>query len=258
MELTNNILIPILAGTALITLLVGFIISFVFMYRKAQLNFKLERQAFQQTLLETQVEIKEQTLTDLSRELHDNLGQIASLIKINLSMLSFKESPENQQKVKDSIELLKQLIHDIRHLSSTLNSDNLKTHGLIATIQRDVEKIQSSGFIAITFETNTNQPLIGFESTVFLYRMFQEMTNNLIKHAQATEAEVKISVQNKLLTLSVKDNGQGIPPTVLNDKSQGNGLRNLEQRCKLIGANLNIDTAANSGTLIEIKLPLKA
>ncbi|MFZ6051510.1 sensor histidine kinase [Halocola ammonii] len=251
-------LLPLYVGTALFSIMVLFIILFVVSYRKSQIKFQLERQQYQRAILQTEVEIREQTLTDISRDLHDNFGQVASLIKINLNLLSANLEKDDQLKVIESKELLTQMIQDIRELSSSLQGDKIEKIGLAEKISRDVNRVNASGYIKVQFINDIKDFTPPPHYSIFVYRMFQEMINNILKHSEASEAEVKLEANEGSFKLSVKDDGIGM--MLANNghqknKSGGNGLRNIKERCKIIGAKYSIDSSPNSGTFIEITLP---
>lgn len=251
--------IPLIAGTILVTVLVVFIILFVILYKKAQLKFELERQEFQQALLQTEVEIREQTLSNISRDLHDNFGQIASLVKIHLAMISKTElKEEDRTRVEESVELVRDLIKEIRSLSTSLNSQNLAELGIVSMIENDISRIKRTGFIDIQLHYKPVHISIDPQKAIFLYRMFQEMINNILKHSEATKASVGIESSAGTLTLKVNDNGKGMPKQKLKNDQKGvfgNGLLNIKERCKIIGATYSIESYPNKGTFIEIKLP---
>lgn len=252
--------IPIVTGTALFVVLAGFIILFVMQYRKAQLKFQLERQQFQQALLEAEVEMREQTLQEVSRDLHDNFGQIASLIKMNLNMLPQQQKSEEQQRISESIELLKTLIADIRALSRDLAGKNIPDTGLVELIRRDVARVSRAGQIEVKITGLSENLHPDPEVVVFVYRMFQEILNNMIKHSQASHAQVSLQEEGGQLKLQVKDNGKGIPADLLRtseSRTQGSGLRNIRERCRIIGGQCRIESSPAKGTFIEILAPLK-
>ena len=125
-ELTfSEIIIFIVAGISFFLLLSIFIIYFIFLYRKRQKHFeqvqKTKEAQYRQALLQSKMEIREQTLQHISRELHDNLGQIASLIKINLNVLPKNLSGDVDRKIEETKELSRQLILDIKGMSQSLN-----------------------------------------------------------------------------------------------------------------------------------------
>lgn len=247
-------LLPVILGTVIITALVAFIILFVILYKKAQMRFELERQQFQQALLQTEVEIREQLLTDISRDLHDNLGQIASLVKINLAMISEDQLPQDKLRLQESSTLLRQLIDEIRLLSTSLNNQNLKATGLLTMMEKDIMRINKLGLLKLEFESPDTPPDIDPNVSVFLYRMFQEMINNILKHSGATEAQILVKDNDQQLSLQVKDNGVGIGNEI-RTTSSGHGLVNIRERCKIIGAACSIESLPNKGTFIEINVP---
>lgn len=256
--MTADSIIPIIAGTVLVTVLVGFIIFFVFLYKKAQLKFELERQQFQQALLETEVEIREQTLADIARELHDNIGQIASLAKIQLNMLPSLGGQSEFEKLEESRQLLQHLISEIRGLSNSLNYENVQNVGLIGMMEKDIVRINKSGFVKVIFHNSLSDLSLDSKIAIFLYRMFQEAVNNILKHSEADEVIVTLEQKNQELTLQVADNGIGVKYSELQsllESSTGNGLRNIKHRCKLIGAKFNMESRENIGTFISINLP---
>ena len=253
-------LLPLYIGTALLTVMVLFIILFVVSYRKSQLRFQIERQNYQRAILQTEVEIREQTLTDISRDLHDNFGQVASLIKINLNLLSANLEKEDQLKVIESKELLTQMIQDIRELSSSLQGDKIEEIGLAEKMSRDINRVNASGYIKVQFLDCSQNHSLPPHYSIFIYRMFQEMINNILKHSEASEAQVKLEVKNDIFILSVRDNGIGMispPPRRFQNRNSkgGNGLKNIRERCEIIGAKCLIDSSPNNGTFIEVTLP---
>ncbi len=252
-NLTQNtdLLIPVASGTLLIAALILFTIYFIVLYRKKQQAFEWEREQFKQALLKTEIEIQEQTLSNISRELHDNLGQIASLIKINLSMISQDIKTEDRDKVDESLSLLKGLIKDIKSLSISLKGENLQRFGLIKMIEDDTSRLQKLGYFNISLSNLKLIPEFKPEIEIFLYRMTQEIFNNMIQHANATEVSLDVQKEKDTCRLIFTDNGNGFDTTT---KKFGSGLINLYERCKMIGAEIEILSQLNSGTKISISL----
>lgn len=257
--LNIDVLIPMVAGTILLLTLIVFIGYFLFLHYKTRQRFDWERQQFKQAVLQTEIEIREETLTQISRDLHDNLGQIASLIKINLNLVSKDLKEVDQLKIEDSIELLKRLIIDIKSLSSSLNSENLKNFGLLEALNDDVQRINKTGHLHIDVHANSALPELSPEVEIFIYRMCQEILNNALKHAGAKHLLIELKTDENGLEFSFKDDGKGFHmKEVLEKKNgKGNGLTNLFKRCSIIGAQLNINSTLGSGTHIQIQLPLK-
>lgn len=249
----NNHTLPLIAGTLLTCFLVFFLIAFVILYKRAQLKFELEKRQFEQMLLQTEIEIREQTLANVARELHDNIGQVASLVKINLSFLSGKLPNTEQQKMETTIQLMSGLIKDIKETSTLFNGSTITNMGLEAAIQLDVSRINRLKLLDIHLICDPHTIAIEANSTIFIYRMYQEIMNNILTHSQANTATIHLQQTDQLFLLTVADNGIGFQPE---SQNHGNGLTNLKERSKLIGARLNLESHPGQGTKISIALPL--
>ena len=245
--MNSELLIPVLSGTILFALLVTFIIYFVVLYRKSQDKFLLEQEQLKQALLRAEVEIKEQTLVDISRELHDNFGQIASLIKINLNLLSKGMNSSQLTKIEETKGLVQELISDFKQLSNSLNGDRIEQIGFTQMLQSEIERINRMDVVKVE---GVIPELHGIQlkhsSKVLLFRVLQEAINNTLKHSGATKAELNLSVSNEILSVRYWDNGKGFITSNL-DNLTGSGIRNMEARCKMIGASFKLQGQTGKG-----------
>lgn len=221
------------------------------LYRKKQRNFELEREKFEQALLKTQVEIQEQTLANVSRELHDNLGQIASLVKMNLMMITSEISPSDKEKLNDSIQLTGEIITGIKGISVSLHGENLKRFTLVEMIEADLVRYRRMGQLVIQFNHESEGQPLAVETQIFVYRMIQEVFNNILNHANAKQVTLSLFSRPGKFQLEIKDDGVGF-----NTKSvkKGSGLINLEERSKIINATLEINSQVNQGTKIKLSM----
>lgn len=207
-----------------------------------------------ETLLQSQLEIQDQTLQHISRELHDNLGQIASLIKINLNTLQIDDAAK-AQKIEDTKELTRQLITDLKGLSVRLNSDRITQFGLVKTLQTETDRINKTDTFSAGFEYTGADPTIAADKAIILYRMIQEILNNIFKHSQAKHIHIMLNANENSFILAFNDDGIGFNA---NDKlnSGGSGLFNLQNRAKLINAQLSIQSTPGNGSVVSIQMPL--
>lgn len=247
---TIEYLIPVVSGTILFGLLTVFIVYFILAYRKTQVKLDFERERLKSELLRVENEVKEQTLTNVSRELHDNFGQVASLININLNLLKSDLTPTQTAQVDESKKLIKQLIQDIKQLSKSINGDRITQIGWLKSIENEVSRINKSGAIEIQFETKGNSTLSD-EKQVFLYRIVQELLNNTMKHAKASKAALHVDCSKDSTAIQFSDNGIGFD---LKTTTMGSGIGNIEERCKMIDAEFVI--SSNKGTGIEVRITL--
>ena len=251
----NDFLTPLITGTILVVVLTIFIIYFLIIHNRVQQKFNWERQNFEQELLQTKIEIRDNTLDLVASELHDNIGQIAALIKINLSMLSKNLEGENQTNVEDAITLTRQMITDIKSLSFNIKGERRDTIDLIQSITNDVERINKIGYLSLTFSCDSILPRLKQEVEIFLYRMSQEILNNILQHSEATKALITINSQKDDVELIFSDNGKGFDPESLNSMPLGEkrfGIANLRKRCEILGASFNIESKIKGGTTIFI------
>lgn len=244
-------------GTIVVIIFVAFIVllSYLFTTKKNKIlqEKQLLQSQFSQTLLQSQLEIQEQTLQQISRELHDNFGHIASLIKINLNTLKLDNQEKAINKIEDTKELTRQLITDIKSLSLSLNGDRIAKTGLVAALQAEVERLDKTGLFTASFVQNGSMPLIENDKATIIFRMAQEVLNNMAKYSEAKYINVNLNVTDNLFTLAFNDDGKGFNVA---DKIQngGAGLTNLQKRAALINANLTIQSAPGEGTSITIEM----
>jgi signal transduction histidine kinase len=253
--------IILIAGitTILLVIFLLVIINFVAIHSKRKLQFnneKLQLQSqFSQTLLQSQLEIQEQTREHISKELHDNLGQIASLVKINLTTLPtvLDDKVKTKQKIEETTDHVRRLIADIKSLSVSLGSDRVAKTGLARALETEVERINRTDQFTASFMQEGVMPVLDNDKSIILFRMAQEILNNIIKHSGAKEVNVLLKGAENLVILAVSDDGTGFNVEEKRN-SGGAGLLNLQNRAKLINANLSIQSSPGKGTQVTIEL----
>jgi signal transduction histidine kinase len=253
----EDLLLTIVIATLFFLLIGIFYLLLVFMFYQKQRKNKLEREAmkqqFKQTILKTQIEIQENTLNYISGEIHDNIGQVLSLIRINLNILAEANPSENLNKI-DS--LLGNAIRDLRHLSHNLNSSHLLDLGIIEALNQLLLQIEKTG--KFKTELIANQSILNFisnDNSLILYRMIQELLNNIIKHANATHIIISIKmIDPKICLLTVSDDGKGFDISAVLNQKKGIGLRHIFSRAKMINASVTIQSKEPTGTNIFIEI----
>ncbi|MFB3387028.1 sensor histidine kinase [Flavobacterium sp. LAR06] len=207
---------------------------------------------FQSELVKTRIEIKDQTLSEISKELHDNIGQIISVGIMQLNMYLNSGKPIQQNEISDLKEILAKSLDEIRILSRIINKDNLLQSNFIEAIQQDLERIKKLKNIQYSYNLTGEIPKISQEHDLFIYRIFQEALHNSLKHSHSDLFEVNITTTETLFRLEFKDFGIGYDTSQINS---GLGLSNMKLRAKLIGAQL-IMVSAPSGTTVTLEYPL--
>lgn len=240
----------IVFSVAMAGALIGLVILVSFMQRK-KIDYILERERakanFEEQLLKTEVEITDQNLKNISWELHDNVGQLLSVASMEAKMLMQQEQLTGDQ-LKDVVEVLGQSISQIRGLSKTLNSDMIQKLGLKEALQNEFDRLERIGLLKTTLQFN-NEIAIDKKKEIIIFRMLQEFISNVLKHAQASELTISVIEVDGKVKINATDNGIGFDKE---NVEANNGLLNLESRAKLIGADLNLDSAIGKGTKMEL------
>jgi len=254
---TDDIRFIVVVATLLFAVVIGFIVYFVILYRNRQLKNKQEQDereaAYRQELLQTQIEIQEQTLEYISKEIHDNITQVLSFVKLSLASVGNTLDDNKKAKINESRELVAQTITDLRDLSKSLSFEHIAQIGLVKTIKKEVEKINKSDLIRISFLTEGQIYPLGEQRELVLFRILQEAINNALKYAAAKHFKISLQYQADLFNLTLEDDGAGFSPDLLNNKN-GSGLRNMENRAALIGGKAIINSAPGNGCRIHVSL----
>lgn len=241
----NGEFVLIVSTILILIIVIALIILFTTFQKKK--NFLVEKQKeeqerFEKEIAETQIEIREATLRNISWELHDNIGQLLTLAKIQLQ----NSTPEN---IKEVSETITKGLTEVRSLSKLINPEAIKNIDLREALQLEVDRFNRLNFIETTYKVEGDEVEIDKKASIVLFRILQEFFSNTIKHSKATNLEVTLNYKKDKLILFAKDNGVGF---LINEKKEGIGLSNIKNRIKLIGAEVNFVTAENKGTSIEI------
>ncbi len=259
-----DVVLIVTVGTALLLLLGVFIAFMTLTYQKRRLKFHKQlrdlSETYQKEILKAQIEMQEQTFLSISQEIHDNVGQTLSLVRLNMSTLEDKGSAIFQPKIRDSKELLDLAIEDLRHFSKRLNSNYASQQSLSELLSYQLGLIEKTGAFKTSFSTVGKEHRLDPEKKLIIFRIAQESFNNIIKHAEASLITVQLIFTEENLKLGISDNGKGFVPSSLSfskNISQGTGTYNMEFRAKLIGGSLQIESKIAAGTQIILTLPLK-
>jgi signal transduction histidine kinase len=257
----DSISLLVLSATAFFACLTGFIVYFVVLYRNRQLKNKKEQEqlqaTFRQELLKTQLEVQEHTLNYISTEIHDNITQVLSFVKLTLGTMAGAFEGEKKIKINESRELVAQTITDLRDLSKSLSFEHISSLGLVETIEIEVERINKSGLIGVSFIKEGDIYSLGEQRELVLFRVFQETLNNTLKHSGAKHLKIVLQYHSDLFNLTLEDDGSGFSMEMLDNK-HGSGLKNIENRAALIGGIATIESAPGKGCCVKVALnPLK-
>jgi signal transduction histidine kinase len=239
------------------------IIGLVYQYftsQQTKIRLLTEQNQIEQQMVKMTIEAQEKERQRIAKDLHDDLGSNLSMIKLRTEMLLEDQSQQNGN--SDSLQVIHQMLDgackDLRYISHELMPVDLSTKVMRTMVEELVEKLSVQQKVAIHAHVD-DIPLLSIDTKVNLFRIIKEMMNNILKHAQATEARIRIYhvPDSQTVILEVSDNGKGIPKEVLEGKSKGMGLKNLEKRVEYLKGKLKIQSSG-LGTLIKVEIPLES
>lgn len=255
-RLSQEVSIIVISSSFFLLVALG-IIVLVFVYQKRQTQYLQEKAslkaAFEKELLEAQLEMQELTLKNIAQEIHDNIGQTLSLAKLNLNTIN-PEKQNSPEKIANTKELVSKAITDLRTLSKTLHTEAVLSVGLQEAIEMELRLIEKAGVFETALVIGGMPASLDPQKELILFRAVQEALNNAIKHSEATRIEVHLHYMPAALEVAVKDNGKGFPAEIA---EKGSGLRNMQNRAKLIGGNFRLESL-QPGTEIRLNLPIIA
>lgn len=237
----------LIISTIIITLIVLFLIVLftIFQRRKNQLLTEKaeEKKRFEKEIAETQIEIREETLRNISWELHDNIGQLLTLAKIQLQNAS-------EENLGDISETITKSLNEIRSLSKLINPEFIKNIKFKEALALEIERFNRLKFIDATLTITGEEKEVDQKHGIIMFRILQEFFSNTIKHAKGSKLDVFLHFKEDALEIIAKDNGVGF--NINEVAKKGIGLQNIKTRVELINAEANIKSEPKKGTTLNI------
>jgi len=254
MDLSKEVTLIIIACTFLLLVAIGIIIL-ILIYQKKQLRYLYEKKELQNQysaeLLKTRLESQEQTLDTLSKEIHDNIGQLLNSAKMFIGVAQRKlTAPE--ETLQTANDTLGQAIQELRALSKSLNKEWLEQFSFIENLQAEAARINSSQHISMQVDL-PDELTLPRDRQLVLYRMVQEAFQNSLKHGAATRICIQANQQNETLQVQVQDDGKGF--NVNDPLRAGFGITNIRHRAALLGGTATW-SSLSPGTQVLFQIPL--
>jgi len=240
----------------LIGTLIAIVLTSLYLIRSSRLLFNqlatlsAQRSELAQTLISTQ----ESTLRYISRELHDEFGQILTAMGVMLGRAR-NQAPENSELRTDLLEvreIAQSTLDKVRSLSQALHPVMLDEAGLEQTIEWYLPVVERQTGIGISYEKSGAPFAINGNAAVHVYRVLQEALNNVARHSGAKKAWVRLRFGPDRLELEVEDRGAGFPAT---RPRQGIGLVAMRERAELLSGSIAFERPAGGGTLVRLNIP---
>lgn len=256
---SDVVLILIIGTLGMVILALGLIFFFVTYQKrlqKQQMDLMVMKSEHQRELLENTVHAQEKERKRFASDLHDEVGAMLSVIKMNLSRLEKKEENNTLKELaSESKEHIDDVIAHVRRITRALSPPSLEKFGLVHSMNEFIEWVNKTNQVKIDFWLMGNEARFDPASEIASFRIFQELLNNSIKHSQASTIAVKLKFTAKCVFLSVSDNGIGFD--VKKATSSGLGLKNLESRAEVMQGKFKINSSPGKGTTSILAFKLK-
>jgi len=259
-EEKDQIVIIFISSAIFVVLLVILLVLFVVVYQKRLVTQesrvqKLENER-QQVLLKATIEGQERERERIAKDLHDGIGSLLSGLSLNLKFQKSKEEPNSKQAsfLSEACDLLDEGIENVRSVSHNLMPATLENFGLVSAMMECVQPIHKSGKLQVSVTTRNAPFGLTKEISLGLLRVFQELIQNTVKHAQATEVKVVLEYHPDFLYLTYFDNGKGFDFDTIN--AGGIGIKNMQSRIQALNGVFELKKEIKAGFFATIRVPL--
>lgn len=249
----KGVQIFVLFGTLILILFGILVIAFVVYYQRKQFNLEIKQKEekqeieleFQRKLLENSMEVQELERRRLAKDLHDEVGALLSVLKMGNNQLLKKvaDVDDISKLAKNNKELIEESISLVRNISKDLVPQTLENFGLVHAIDEFFNKMEKNSDIEFKFLHKNISDNLRFETKVELsiFRIIQELSNNALKHSEATKIDLILNYEDNTLFIVFADNGKGFSmPLVRSNPKNGLGIRNIESRLSIINGTLEV------------------
>jgi signal transduction histidine kinase len=206
--------------------------------------------------------LREEERTRISREVHDELGQKLTGIKMDLHWLESRLEKIGDEKLRTQLEerivaanaTADEMIATVQRIATELRPDILDNLGLVSAVRHEAKEFESRTGILATVSLPDDSLHFPREISTTAYRIFQEMLTNVARHAQATEVRVSLQSSGGRLHLVVEDNGRGLSPDIPT-RPNSLGLLGMKERAAMVGGNLTVEGSPGRGTTVRLEIP---
>ena len=202
--------------------------------------------------------VREEERTRVAREIHDELGQACTAIKMDLASVGRKATKRQTQlraKVESAIQLVDSLIISLRRIASDLRPSTLDDLGLSAALEWQAQEFERRTGVQCRITLSQELSALDSERSTAIFRIFQESLTNVARHANATRVEARVEEEGGWLIFQVRDNGKGFDAEEAKAR-KSLGLVGMRERALLLNGEIQIEGVAGGGTTLTLRIPL--
>ncbi len=203
--------------------------------------------------IDAMIEGQEKERQRIANDLHDDLGGLMATMKLHFNALKDKQTPELFDK---TTALIDDAYNKVRTIAHAKNSGVIAKQGLLVAVNQMAEKVSASNKIQIQVLDHGLENRLENSLELTIFRIIQELTTNIIKHAEATEASIHITNHEDSLNIMVEDNGKGFNPSQITKTKKGMGISSIDKRVEHLNGKMTIESEPKKGTTIIIDIPL--
>lgn len=257
---TELIKFIILASVMLLIFIWG-IIVFVFKYQKRKLMYEKEKAAQDERhvreMLFTKLEIQQNTMRDIGREIHDNVGQRLTLAAMYIYQLEYEQkSTPTGERISAVSNILNESMEELRNLSKSLTNANAEKWELHELVDNECKRVNALNICKVAYSFNTGSIIAPPTVKSFLHRIIQEFFQNSLKHARCKNISLDFNLSAAGLSVRLADDGIGFDMnTYLENSNKGIGLSNMKKRAEFLGIGYALKSAAGTGTEVNLFIP---
>ena len=253
----KNIIIIAIVVLMLLIAITGFLF-----YRKKQIEqqAKLDAEIASQKEIRTKaiLEAEEKERRRIAQDLHDGVGQLLSAAKLNLSNLDSKittQTEEQKLAMQNALSLVDDSVKEVRAVSHNMMPNTLIKLGLASAVREFITKLGNAPTLKVDLEIVGLDTRLDNQVETVLYRVIQEIVNNIIKHAKASQISMQLIRHETELNIMIEDNGVGFDTNQLDD-FEGIGLKGIQTRIEFLNGSVHFDSSIGRGTTVIIDIPL--
>lgn len=252
------VIFTIILGTLFVALFFIFLLTFFIAYFRKVYQMRAEQEKLEAHLANevnnARNEIQQTTLNNISQEIHDNVGQLLSLTKMQLNLIEQKLGEEFSL-IKEAKSNISHAMTDLRDLAKGMSSDRIRLLGLYDSVVQEAARISKTGNLQVQVSSTGNKWEPEHQKQLVLFRVIQECFQNVIKHAKATKVEVHFTYTPHQFEISIIDNGLGFNYQPGINSADGMGLMNIFSRVQLVVGEVNLQSNEGKGCSVFICVP---
>ncbi len=257
--MSNQYVIPLfVAGTLLLTLFGFFLIAYLLVQKNKQNQYQLEKSQMifdhQNNILRAKIEEQENTMDQISKELHDNIKSVLGFAQMSMYNIARLAKDDEQAVLIDKTnKIIGDVIENLHNISHSLNSNFVKNIGLVDSIEKEIENVRLSKKLSCSLEVTGAPYELSGEKEIHIFRIAQEAIQNCIKHANATNLNFALVYEPDRFIMRISDNGKGFDKNKVY-AMKGLGFLNMFQRARFVQGTLEVESAPSEGSTIILTL----